>query len=168
MKSRLVKLIGIILAVALAGVQPQSTYANVNIHGSSCQPGTGWGLSDIGINEPGFYYSRTGPQNTYIEVVCNLPHSPPPTAATSPLAIYVDGDDNNATGQPVFCGLFSRDWTGTFLGSVETSRSSQSFELYLSLPAAQVPYWAYTSVVCYLPPGGTLRGITLLGQSLAQ
>jgi hypothetical protein len=166
MKSRLVKLIGIILAVGIAGVQPQPTYANVNIQGSSCQPfAAGAGGVDIFAAPTGMWFQA--PAFAAIAVTCSLPHSPLLTASAS-LRILIDGDNPNSA--PTSCTLYSYDWSGTFLGSV-TAASSSTFGLFtldLSLPAAQVPYWAYTSVACLQGGGSTVHGITLLDQSLAQ
>ena len=163
MKLPLVKLIGIVLVVSLACGLPSQSQANVNISGAACQRYGGYGGSpDLLADISGLYNS--GQFGAY--AVCGVPHSPLAATATS-FMLYVDGDNWLFQANPYSsaqCIVYSYDYNGTFLGSTSqiSSSSVQHFDMLLSLPAAQVPYWAYTSVFCSLPPTGLLRGVTVL------
>ena len=110
-------------------------------------------------------YSNNGVMNggtsQVFHIVCSLPRSPLASGATV-AAFYVDGDNlNGATTQ---CGVFSYDYTGTLLGAFIFDATEPHFDRYVALPAAQVTYYAYTYLICTLPPGGNgiVRGVTSL------
>jgi hypothetical protein len=88
-----------------------------------------------------------------------VPRSPLAVSAASG-GVYVDGDNFN--GGSTSCTLASYDYLGNFVGSKAFTSSSTSYDIFLSLPVAQLGFWNYTGVQCTLPPNGNgvLRGVT--------
>jgi hypothetical protein len=94
-----------------------------------------------------------------IGVNCTVLRSELPAAQTIG-AFYVDGINQypNATTQ---CTLFSYNYDGTLLGGSAFTVGGK-FDEYVTLPAAQLPAYAYVILTCDLPPLTTLYGVTSL------
>jgi len=161
MKSRFVKWFGVAYGalLATAGVVVPAPAANINTNATECQAQFWPQEADIVHTEKGISTGSTVTASRWIS--CAIPRSPLASTATSG-SFYIDGDSQN--GQWMVCSLASYDFTGTFLGSSSFSSPGPAFDILLSLPAAQLGYWAYTGIICVLPPNGngTLRGVTSL------
>lgn len=86
-------------------------------------------------------------------VTCAVPRSPVSASPTTSGLFYVTGDNRDSMST-TSCTLFSYDFTGTFLGSVSFTRSAAHYTQIVLLPAAQLGFWAYTSLSCLLPENG--------------
>jgi hypothetical protein len=158
MKSRIIPLLGVVFGIVLSlTVAPGVRATNINMSTNECQD-DGKGANNIGHGINGVYVVGSPALGW---VTCNLPRAPLPTGATSG-GFYVDGD--NFEGGTAVCTISSFDYTGTFLGSASFSASEEHFDRLLSLPAAQLPFYAYTYLFCGLSSNGTsvLRGVTSL------
>jgi len=166
MKPRVWKLLGIVFALALSASPIQPTHAaNINGHGTLCLPYEGRdNAKNFIMDAVGLYNRGGGSAGGIAFALCPAVRSID-TTPTGFVAFYVDGD--NFAGGTTTCTLYSFDFTGTFLGSVQTQSSAQSYDMYLTLPAAQASFWAYTSVFCEIPPAGRLRGVTSVTTSTA-
>lgn len=157
MQSRLTMLPGLILSIVLLCFEVSPAQAtNINIGTTGCQtflPGDASALVHWGNTTQNFYGTTTFP------VVCSVPHSPLSVGLDA--AYFVDGGSGGA-GTTVSCALASYNFDGVFLGSANFTSSATVFDQYLFLPAAQVPYWAYTNLWCQLPPGGSLIGVAVI------
>ena len=133
--------------------------ANINTNATECQAQFLPQEVDIVHTEKGISTTSTATSSRWIS--CSVLRAPLPTGATSG-SFYIDGDSRN--GAWTVCSLASYDFTGTFLGSVSFSSPGPAVDILLTLPAAQLGYWAYTGITCVLPPNGngTLRGVTSL------
>jgi hypothetical protein len=153
-KSRIWSLYGVVAAIVLSAspVAPARA-ANINMGTVDCQPHltTGQPLALAGVN--GMYNLS---QSQQADVVCSLPRSPLASGATV-AGFYVDGD-----GAGTSCTVLSYDFTGAFLGSNFFFGSAAHYDTFLSLPAAQATFYAYTYLWCQIPPGGVLRGVTAI------
>jgi hypothetical protein len=138
---------------------PPSQATNINYGTNECQ------VAFYALATYALQYTNNGVMNPgtsqNFHIVCSLPRSPLAPGATV-AAFYVDGD--NLNGAVTGCGVFSYDYTGTFLGAYAVDASEPHFDRYIAMPAAQVPYYSYTYLICTLPPGGNgvLRGVTSL------
>jgi len=158
MKSRIIHLLGMAIGIVSCLTVAQGVRAtNINMGTNECQDDSKSG-NNIGHSLNGVYVLG-GPAGGF--VTCNLPRAPLPTGATSG-GFYVDGD--NADGGTAVCTIYSFDYTGTFLGSASFTASEAHFDRFVSLPAAQLPFYAYTYLFCGLSANGTtaLRGVTSL------
>ena len=156
MQSRLTMLPGLILSIVLLCFEVSPAQAtNINLGATGCQtflPGDASALVHWGNGPQNFYGTTT------IAVVCSLPHSP--LAVGLDAAWFVDG--SNGVGTTTSCALASYNYNGVFLGSANFDNSLTVYDQYLFLPAAQVPYWAYTNLWCQLPPGASLTGVAVI------
>ena len=159
MKIKLGSLLATIVGVALlAGPQVSTQAANIITGAEGCQPLTYLGYlpapNEIGHVHGGVH--NTNPDRP-LDVVCTIPRSPRTTDTGG--IFYVDGDNFN--GASTTCVLYSYDYTGTYLGQTSATSFDAHFDMALTLPAAQVPTWAYISIRCTLPPhsNGLLRGV---------
>jgi hypothetical protein len=140
---------------ATAG-SPTSLPGNINTNATECQA-TAWPQDALVHTEQGV---RTAPESANpVNVMCALPRSPLATTATSGGA-YVDGDNFN--GASTQCFFAAYDFQGGYAGSVSFTSAAPSYDVFLSLPAAQLGPWNYTSIQCLMPAHGhgILRGIT--------
>lgn len=93
--------------------------------------------------------------DTYVS--CSVYRSPLTTAG-APGVFRIGGLVYNGATMP--CTLTSYEYTGTLLGSATVVITSPADGRWrrvvqeVSLPASQLPYWAYTSLVCLLPQSG--------------
>ena len=90
-------------------------------------------------------------------VICPVVRSQDPTAFG--MWTYVTG--NLANSGKVTCTVWSATGKGVLIGGTASSfTGTGDFELGLPLQQAMVPSLSAQSVVCTLPPGGSLFGIT--------
>jgi hypothetical protein len=87
-------------------------------------------------------------------VTCTIPRSPLAFDATSG-TFYLTGDNRDGMATTL-CGIGVYNYTGDFITSSSFVTSAAHWVQPVSLPAAQLPYWSYTSVSCILP--GTASG----------
>lgn len=138
--------------IALATVQaPTAQAANINTMATECRNNNGpdpQPLAAVGVNNT---------TNAPMAVLCSIPRSPltPPSAGL----FFIDGK-NPRSGTTTTCAVAIVDFTGNFITSVGQSSSALTYDLLIEVNAAQLPMFAYTDVVCILPPGGTLIGMT--------
>jgi hypothetical protein len=158
--SRLIGSLGMLAVIVLSAFPaPPSQATNINYGTNECQ------VAFYALATYAPQYTNNGVMNPgtsqNFHIVCSLPRSPLAPGATV-AAFYVDGD--NLNGAVTGCGVFSYDYTGTFLGAYAVDASEPHFDRYIAMPAAQVPYYSYTYLICTLPPGGNgvLRGVTSL------
>jgi hypothetical protein len=159
LKSRFIRLLGVACGVVLsASAVSPAPAANINTNATECQA-TFWPQDDVVHTERGVSTASSLDTGRYI--TCTLLRSPLPSTATTG-SFYVDGD--NLNGASTFCVISSYDFTGVFLGSTSFTTSSASYDQFLTMPIAQLGFWAYTSLTCFLPAhgAGTLRGVTSL------
>lgn len=159
MKSRFLKLLGMAWCVILSvsSVAPAPA-ANINVNASECQPQT-YPIDDIVHTDQGIATASTVNSDRWVS--CAVLRSPLASGATSG-SFYIDGDAQN--GAWTVCVIASDDYTGAFLGSASFASPGPHFDILLNMPAAQLGYWAYTSITCVLPAhgNGALRGVTSL------
>src|SRR5882672_6209260 len=107
-KSRLVKLLGLLFAVTLSGNPVPPAHADiVNIAANSCGSAPDAGL--VALDSIG---EKLNPYATALALMtCSVPYSPLPATATA-MGFYVDGD--NRLGQTTTCTVLSADYTGQF------------------------------------------------------
>jgi len=155
MKSKLIVLLAAACTVLLssnAGAHPAD---NTNVNANTCLVASGWGPQDQLVHSD--QGVATAPSvNRALTISCSLPRSPLPAGLTFG-TFYFDGDNFGGT---TGCTLYSTDYTGQFLGSVSFTTSFPKYDWSMTLPLAQLGYWAYTDILCSLPPNGTgmLRG----------
>jgi hypothetical protein len=140
---RLLGAAGVVLLGASVGAPVQA--ASINTSMLECQP-LQPGQSDLRHTELGT--STDGVFPTPRLVTCSVPRQPN-TGSSSGL-FYVTGDNRDSMSSTT-CTLFSYDFTGAFLGSVSFTRTDAHYTQILLIPAAQLGYWAYTSLTCQLP-----------------
>jgi hypothetical protein len=134
-----------------------ATGTNINTHTTQCHA-TNPDSMDLIIHDATGV--RTGPDvNAPQAITCSVPRSPLADPSHS-FGFYVDGD--NLGGAATICWITSYDYTGNYLGGTAFSTASPKYDQFLSLPAAQLSWWAYTSLTCWLPEKGrgVLRGVT--------
>ena len=157
-KSPIIHLLGMVFGIVLLlTAAPGARATNINMGTNECQTNSP-SVQNIGYSVNGVY-TIGGPTAGF--VTCNLPRSPLASGATTG-GFYVDGDNWN--GGTAACTIYSVDYTGTFMGSASFSASEAHFDRFLSLPIAQLPYYAYTYLSCGLSSNGNtlLRGVTSL------
>lgn len=156
LKALTITKIGSLLTIAtigLFGIAPNADATNINTHGAACQNYFPSQVGDMDYNPSGLKNVNSAPRS----VVCPISRSPLPSGNAS---FYVDG--SNPSGSSTTCTISSYNFNGTFLGSSTFTDSAANFDHLVSLPAAQVPTFAYVSALCTLPASGMLRGITAL------
>jgi hypothetical protein len=157
LKSRFVKWLGAAYGVVLvtASAVAPAPAANINTNANECAWQFNGSIDDVVHTETGVS-SATASR----PVGCSILRSPLAAGATTG-SFYVDGDALN--GDSMLCFIASWDYTGAFLGSVSFEVSGR-FDKLVTMPAAQLGYWAYVGLGCYLPANGngTLRGVTSL------
>jgi hypothetical protein len=156
-QSRIVRILGMVFSILLfANAMPEARATDINIGTNACQNGStvpNIGYASIGV------YTIGGPTAGF--VTCSLPRAPL-SAGQTVGGFFVDGDNYN--GGTAACTLYSINFNGAFLGSVSFTATEDHFDRYLGLPAAQLPFYAYTYLVCSLSSDGNtvLRGVTSL------
>ena len=140
-------------ALALtAGATP--VRATINSSAVDCQPVSAPQQALLHAWE-GVETTATAVTDTYVS--CSVYRSPLTTAG-SPGVFRIAGHIFSGATMP--CTLTSYEYTGTFLGSTTVVITSPPDGRWrrvvqeVSLPASQLPYWAYTSLVCLLPQSG--------------
>lgn len=143
-------------AVLLMSAVASAPAANINTNATECQAQS-WPQDAIIHTEKGIATASDVISPVWIS--CSVLRSPLVSGATSG-GFWVDGDNRN--GATTVCSLASYDYTGQFLGASSFSTPGTSYDIFLSLPVAQLGFWAYTGITCVLPGHGdsTLRGIT--------
>ncbi len=151
---------GVVTAALWASNVTPTRAANINIGASTCQAGYQAESQDTVLHFVNGVESL-GNVASLPYIVCSLPRSPLAAGATFG-GFYVDGD--NIFGATTTCTIWSYDYTGAFLGSASGSSAASSYDMFLSLPAAQLPTYAYTYLTCRLAKGGNsnVRGVTSL------
>lgn len=161
MKSGYLKILAVAYGALLTTVSvvAPAPAANVNTNATECQAQFWPQEADIVHTETGISTGVNVTADRWIS--CSVPRQPLAFTATSG-SFYVDGDAQN--GAWVVCSLASYDYTGAYLGSVSLTSPGPHFDILLTLPAAQLGYWAYTGITCVMPPhgNGALRGVTSL------
>jgi hypothetical protein len=143
----------IIGAVALLANTPRTAATNINSHGAVCQPLTSGDAVDLRYTNPGI--KNGGTVNRL--VLCPIPRSPLASGATQG-SFFIDGDNDN--GGSTTCSLVTFDFSSQNLLGASTFTVSGTYDKFVSLPAAQLPTFAYAGLFCTLPPGAQLRGVT--------
>jgi len=146
-------------AIALACLPASPTHA-VNINtltgnckGASPEDDPRKALASLGVVN----VSSTGP---YAWVVCTIPRSPLASTAKTG-GFYVDGHNgSDPTGHPTICAVFAYGWTGLLMASWTITSRDPSYDLLFTFTANELSTYTYTSLVCAIPPGGLLRGVT--------
>lgn len=133
---------------------PPTRAANLNTPGSACR--------SIDEDE-NFFINHVGIQNITnapFTVTCHIV-SGTPVPAFSLATFYIDG--TNPPGMKTSCSVVSYSLGGFLLGSTSFANNTEArYDALLTLPASAVPYSAYVAAVCILPPGGMLRGISII------
>jgi hypothetical protein len=158
-KSQLIGSFASLVAVVLSAAPAAPAHAtNINYGTNQCQ--LAFFASATYSPQHAVDGTMNGGDSQNFHVVCGLPRSQLP--AGSAAAFYVDGDNFN--GAITVCTVASYDYTGTFLGSFGFDLTQAHYDQYVTMPAAQVPYYAYTYLICTLPANGNgiLRGVTSL------
>ncbi len=144
------------LAAVLAGSPVAPTHAaNINSNAAVCHGETPSDQSSMALSSIGVVTFASNPFYTW--VVCAVPRSPLAAGATSG-SFYVDG--NNPAGKSTICAVYAYGWTGLFLGSSTVNTSDASYGVLVTLTSGQLGTYTYTSLLCGIPPGGVLRGVT--------
>jgi len=145
-----------LIAASWIGSVSPAVAVDINFGPHDCQP---WAFSSQQYPPS---HTTTGATNggtgTNYMIVCNIPRSPLAPGMTAG-SFYVDGD--NPAGTFTVCMIFSHDFTGALLGGAGFDVTTAGpYDKLVTLPSAYLGMWAYTHIVCTLPPGGTLRGVT--------
>ena len=137
------------LCVYMGAIEPSS--ALTTQHGAICQQ-QGGPLVGAGPNVNGF----TNSTSSGVNVVCPIVRVSQPPAGG--LTVWIDGYAGN---QPTFCTLYSYNYynTGGPIGSVSTTINSGYFDVLLTLPQSQVPFYSSQVLWCFLAPGGNIKDI---------
>jgi hypothetical protein len=149
----------LLFAAALSvGFVAPAVAVDINFGPHDCQP--------VSFTAPSQQYPLTyatngvtnGGTGTNYMIACNIPRSPLGAGMTAG-SFYIDGD--NPPGLFTVCSILSWDFTGAFLGGVGVDMQAPgAYDKLVTLPASQLGMWAYPFIICTLPPGGTLRGVT--------
>jgi hypothetical protein len=104
-------------------------------------------------------------------MTCSVPRSPVPGGANG--AFYIDGLTANGFDLP--CILYSINYTGQLIGSVSflghgtvPLGSYMSFDVFVTIPAAQLPTYAYTQLSCLMPGRTNVENAIILGATSLQ
>jgi hypothetical protein len=156
-KSKLIVSLAAACAVSMSWNAGAHLADNTNVNANECQLASSWGPQDNIVHSDQGVSTAPGVTQPLL-VVCSLPRSPLPSGLTFG-TFYIDGDNFGATTS---CTISSFDYTGAFLGSASFSTFLPKYDWSLTLPLAQLGYWAYTEVSCMLPANGAgiLRGFT--------
>jgi len=140
---RLLGVASVVLLATNAGAPLQA--ASINTSLLECQP-LQPGSADLRHTELGTSTDGVFPTPRF--VTCSVPRQP--NSGSSSGLFYVTGDNRDGMST-TSCTLFSYDYTGAFQGSVSFTRTAPHYTQILLIPAAQLGYWAYTSLTCLLP-----------------
>lgn len=145
-----------VAAAALVGLASKSEAANVNVSGSICTEFNTPAAQSTDIVILLNRVRNTGVTNR--DVVCAVPRSPATQVVpNSGIIIYGDNPAPHATS----CTVSVQSAIGTVV-----LRSGITFEakysLRIPLSSSELPFEAFIAVHCALPPGGVLRGITVV------
>ena len=143
---RLLGAASVVLLSATAGAPVHASSINTSM--LECQP-LQPGSADLRHTELGTSTEGIFPTPRF--VTCSVPRSP--NLGVTGGLFYVTGDNRDGMST-TSCTLFSYDYTGVFQGSVSFTRSAPHYTQILLIPAAQLGYWAYTSLTCLLPENG--------------
>jgi hypothetical protein len=123
---------------------------NVNISGAAFQPSNvSTSCASYDINT--VRNTCSSGQNFY----ASLPLLP---VGTSNATFWVDG--YNPAGQTTTCYIYSYNYDYTLLGLANGATSATgNFDLGIALPPAALSSWAYLTIICNVPSGGTLLGV---------
>jgi hypothetical protein len=159
-KFRLIVALAIVCGVLFAASAERPALAtNINVSAPSCQASLPESV-DLVVHENNGVHSFA-PIGDIQWITCSIPRSPLAPGATFG-SFYVDGD--NVNGAFTTCWVSSYTYLGDLLGSTSFQTFSAHYDILLTLPAAQLGPWDYTSLTCALPPhgNGLLRGVTTL------
>jgi hypothetical protein len=146
MKLKFTRLLSAAIVVLLGvNVGTPVLASSINTSMLTCQP-LQPGQADLRHTEAGTSTDGVFPTSRY--VTCSVRRSP--NLGTTGGLFYVTGDNRDGMSTTT-CTLFSYDYTGAFLGSASFTRSAPHYTQILVIPAAQLGYWAYTSLTCLLP-----------------
>lgn len=149
-KLMFVRLLGAASVVLIgAGAEAPVRAASINTSLLECQA-LQPAQADLRHTELGTSTEGVFPTPRY--TACSVPRQPLSGTPTSGL-FYVTGDNRDSMARTT-CTLNSYDYTGVFLGSISFTRTDAHYTQILLLPAAQLGYWAYTSLSCLLPENG--------------
>ena len=139
------------LALTAGGTPARAT---INSSAVDCQPVSAPQQALV-HNWEGVETTVSAVTDTYVS--CSVYRSPLTTVG-APGVFRLAGQIFSGATMP--CTLTSYEYTGTFLGSATVLITSPPDGRWkrvvqeVSLPASQLPYWAYTSLVCLLPQSG--------------
>ena len=141
-----------VASLALLGVVSESNAVNINTSATACK---GYGLASTGD----FYTFSDGIRNATTAaryVICPVMRSP---LAGSSGGFYVSGA--NYPGTTTSCTLYSWEYNGTFKAAKSFTSSAARYDSYLSFTNVELPYGAFVSLMCSMPPhsGSVLRGV---------
>jgi len=128
----------------------------VDIHGTACQQY--YSQSSNGLNYFVDGIRNEGSNPRY--VICPLPRISEST--TYGPVVYVSG--GNSSGAQTSCTAYSVEfWSGSIYAAKGFSTTSSRYNRSVGFSNAEMPWAAYGSVLCYLPPNktGVLTGIGL-------
>jgi hypothetical protein len=91
-------------------------------------------------------------------VMCAIPRSPVQTGINP--GFFIDGNHDNTLGIATRCMVFVHEFDGTSIASKTVSTTQPTYDLFVSFLPAELPTFAYVSVICTLPTNSILRGIT--------
>ena len=152
---RVVALIALAV-VALVSLVPKSEAANVYVSGAIC---TEFGKPAAQSTDVIVILNRIkndGPSSR--QVVCAVPRSPAvPVVADSGVIIHGINTPSGATS----CTVHVQNPVSTVVSKTDITFDAQ-YHLRIPLNSNELPFDAIVAVVCQLPPGGILTGITLV------
>jgi hypothetical protein len=163
-KSRFVKLLGLLFAVTLSGNPVPPAHANTNVSAAVCQPFDEQFFHSASYFGVGTGFISNDSATNTLKIVCSVPRAPLDAAATVG-QFYVDGLNPGSDGtQTATCVLYSWNYNTSLLGTASYSTGPHfgPWDGLITMPAAQLPYWAYATVLCTLPPGGSFQGVTVV------
>jgi hypothetical protein len=140
----------LVATAALAGVH-SSAMADTT-HGAVCKP---YGNSAT----TGLYSYGSGAYNyagSSLGVICPLTRSG--FTPASGYGVWVDGTTGSSTST-IYCSLTSYNYNGSYVGGTSFSFTGGTFDKYITLTQAQVPYYASLSLYCSVPYGGGIFSI---------
>ena len=141
-----------VASLGLLGLVSESQAVNINTSATACKGYGSSAATDFVIYSDGIRNATASPRY----VICPVIRSP---LTSSTGGFYVDG--NNNTGQQTSCTMYSYEYNGTFKAAKSFTTSAARYDQWLSFTNVELPYGAYVSLMCYMPPnyGGWLRGV---------
>jgi hypothetical protein len=143
----------VIGSLALLGFAPQSYAVNINTAAVNCEE-----LNVATATSTTIFHFLASIRNNSTgnkDIVCAVPRSP---LSSGSGGFFIDGQNLNGGGTG--CTVFVTNFNGTPLLSKSFFSLDPVFDGFIPFTVAEMPVFAYISVVCELPPGGILRGIT--------